>query len=88
MDDDVRVPTAPTGHRIPAQSEALGTRYPLSSRSEGTPQVHPLDREQRLTQNLPGRSKLVQARHRDGSAVLGFQGSEVVESGDAFAEVL
>ena len=28
-DDDARVPTAPTGHRIPAQSEALGTRYPL-----------------------------------------------------------
>ncbi len=27
--DDDRVPTAPTGHRIPTQSEALGTRYPL-----------------------------------------------------------
>ena len=34
-----------------------------------------------------GRSKLVEARHRDGSAVLGFQGTEVVEGGDAFAEV-
>ena len=34
------------------------------------------------------RSKLLEARHRDGSAELGFQGSEVVEGGDAFAEVL
>ena len=35
-----------------------------------------------------GRSKLVQAWHRDGSAVLGFQSSEVVEGGDAFAKVV
>ena len=34
-----------------------------------------------------GRSKLVQARHRNRAAVLGFQSSEVVEGGDAFAEV-
>ena len=34
------------------------------------------------------RSKLVEARHRNRAAVLGFQGSEVVEGGDAFAEVL
>ena len=34
------------------------------------------------------RSEPVEARHRDGSAVLGFQGSEVVEGGDAFAEVI
>jgi len=33
-------------------------------------------------------SKLLEARHRDGSAELGFQGTEVVEGGDAFAEVL
>ena len=33
------------------------------------------------------RSKLLEARYRDGAAVLGFQSSEVIEGGDAFAEV-
>ena len=33
-------------------------------------------------------SELVEARHRDGSAMLGFQRAEVVEGGDAFAEVV
>ncbi len=33
-------------------------------------------------------SKLVEARHRDGAAVLGLEGSEVLEGDDAFAEVV
>ena len=32
-------------------------------------------------------SKLVEARHRDGAAVLSFQRAEVVEGGDPLAEV-
>ena len=51
---DVDLPSAPKGHRIPAQSEALGTRYPLVSRSEGTPQVSPCD-HQRLPHSEPAR---------------------------------
>ncbi len=51
---DVDLPSAPKGRRIPAQSEALGTRYPLSSRSEGTPQVSPCD-HQRLPHSEPAR---------------------------------
>jgi hypothetical protein len=38
-DDDARIPSAPTGHCIPAQCEALGSHYSPSLRSEGTPQV-------------------------------------------------
>ncbi len=32
-------------------------------------------------------SKLLEARHRNRTAVLGFQGSEVVEGGDAFNQL-
>ena len=70
-------------HRVPHGPDEATT--PTLPGRDPCPTVH----SRRAPQAPASRqhSKLIEAGHRDGAAVLGFQGAEVVEGVDALVEV-
>ena len=83
------------GFPPPQRGTAYQPRAKLWERVTPSPRVLKERRRchRATTSNAPlrtcqSRSKLVQARYRNRAAVLGFQGTEVVEGVDAFAKVI